>query len=109
LNDEHENSPDAIRVHRETDSNGIDESASQDDKRNDQRIPTFRTISIDSSDEYQNADDSIRVNRKYDSYEIDDSGLPSEEQNRPRISISAKMSTFENHEKSRINRFSIQS
>jgi hypothetical protein len=50
-----ENAPCSIRIHRELDSNEIDESSLQYEKHTDPTISTFRGISIDSRDDSRNA------------------------------------------------------
>jgi hypothetical protein len=67
------NAFDSIRANCEFDSNEIDESDSQDEKHEEQRISTFLGIMIDRSDEDENADDSIRVNCEFNSNESDES------------------------------------
>jgi hypothetical protein len=51
----------------------MEESDVQPEKHNEQRISTFRGITIDSSDDDEKAFDSIRVNLELDSNVIDES------------------------------------
>jgi hypothetical protein len=43
----------------------------QIEKHDEQRISTFRGISMDGSEDFENANDSIRFNLGFDSNEID--------------------------------------
>jgi hypothetical protein len=45
--DDDENTHDSIRLNRDSDSNEIDESEEQYEKHDEQRISTFRGITID--------------------------------------------------------------
>jgi hypothetical protein len=45
--DDDENADDSMRANRESDSNEIEASDSQDEKHSEQRISTFRGIMID--------------------------------------------------------------
>jgi hypothetical protein len=81
----------------------IDESDSQYQKQNEQRISTFRGITIDESDDFENAEDSIRVNRESDSNVIDESDSQCEKQFEQRISISRPITMSFDSEMFRIN------
>jgi hypothetical protein len=58
----------------------------QDEKHDEQRIPTFRGLMIDRSDDDENADDSIPVNRDSDSNEIDESDVQHDKHSEQRSS-----------------------
>jgi hypothetical protein len=76
---------------------------SQCEKQNEQRISTFRGITIDESDENENAFDSIRVNRESDSNVIDESDRQYEKHDEQRISISRPITMCLDSEMFRIN------
>jgi hypothetical protein len=87
-NDENENTDDSIRIRREFDSGGIDESQSQNEKHFDPRIPIWFAIKIDWSDEDEKASDLVRVKCEFDSNSIDESDLQFEKRFDPKISTS---------------------
>jgi hypothetical protein len=76
----------SIRFNAEFDSNEIDESGSDAEKHDEQRISTLRGITIDSSEERAKADDSIRFNPEFDSNESDESDSHAEKHDEQRIS-----------------------
>jgi hypothetical protein len=97
------NAVDSMRFSCESFSNEIDESDSQFEKQNEQRISTHRRIVIDLRPEEKNAFDSMRFSRESFSNEIDESDMQYEKHNEQRISILKEMITSASQPKYRIN------